>query len=414
MDLCKQVVGPGLIQSLMNALAQNQHVKHFLLGNNIVGVSGSKAIAAFIRSRIQRIETWYLAGNCIDADGIGHLASAFVQDTCCKHLWLKRNPILPEGARHIAGILRHNRTIVVLDLDNCGLQDEGIELLFNGLSSNSDTLRHLYLDGNGITSRGCIAINDYFQSCTEQQHLGLESLFMSINRIGDAGAIVLSQSLTTNRHLKRLNLTSNGIQAKGMTALFTALTVHPAITSVEVGYASQSVDLGGAPNRGRDDCADSINAFVLGSRTLLHLSATHNNFTAYGLRSIMRSCLSCFSLLHVSLMEYGVAWPQELDRTLQDQLSRNIHRAYGSSVTRDDFKRNELWKVRNIEETVYIESLYRTRGFRDRASRRQMMKYWSEHDIVLLDSEEYGKTYQIVKEVSSTADKQLSTAYINK
>lgn len=113
-------------------------------------------------------------------------------------------------------------------------------------------------------------------------------------------------------------------------------------------------------------------------------------------------------------METGIEWPQQLEQTLQQHLMRNIQTVYGAGVTRDGFLQQHLWKVRNIAETAHIESLYRTRGFRDRASRRQMVKYWSEHDIVLLDSEEYGKTYQIVKAAKPKMMTQNQIAYVTK
>ena len=37
MDLCKQVLGPLNINRLMEALQKNEFVRHFLLGNNIIG-----------------------------------------------------------------------------------------------------------------------------------------------------------------------------------------------------------------------------------------------------------------------------------------------------------------------------------------------------------------------------------------
>lgn len=36
-DLCKQVLGPSHIYQCMEALSENQQIRHFLLGNNIIG-----------------------------------------------------------------------------------------------------------------------------------------------------------------------------------------------------------------------------------------------------------------------------------------------------------------------------------------------------------------------------------------
>jgi hypothetical protein len=81
MDLCKQVVAQDWIQNLMDSLVNNQHIKHFLLGNNIVDFTGARAIANFINNPHQsQIETWYLAGNRIDANGIELISQALQTD----------------------------------------------------------------------------------------------------------------------------------------------------------------------------------------------------------------------------------------------------------------------------------------------------------------------------------------------
>lgn len=58
LDLCKMVVGPTHIMDLMDSLRSNTFIKHFLLGNNIISATGASAIASFITSRPNQIETW--------------------------------------------------------------------------------------------------------------------------------------------------------------------------------------------------------------------------------------------------------------------------------------------------------------------------------------------------------------------
>jgi hypothetical protein len=72
MDLCKQVVGPGSISPLMDCLRHNSHIRHFLLGNNVIGHVGARAVSDFIAHN-SKVVTWYLAGNCIDAEGVEKL-----------------------------------------------------------------------------------------------------------------------------------------------------------------------------------------------------------------------------------------------------------------------------------------------------------------------------------------------------
>lgn len=76
LDLCKMVVGPDHIDELMDALAPNTHVRHFLLGNNVVTNHGARRIARFMHDHPDRMRTWYLAGNLIKPAGFHALATA--------------------------------------------------------------------------------------------------------------------------------------------------------------------------------------------------------------------------------------------------------------------------------------------------------------------------------------------------
>ena len=111
MDLCKQVVGPNYIQMLMNSLVNNEQVEHFLLGNNIIGQEGGKAIGKFLlQDHKPKIKTWYLAGNDLDEEGIRWICDGLKYDKDCESLWLKRNPIKPEGIKYISELIKINTT----------------------------------------------------------------------------------------------------------------------------------------------------------------------------------------------------------------------------------------------------------------------------------------------------------------
>lgn len=92
----------------------------------------------------------YIAGNDFSADGLAHVCEALAHDTQVDMLWLKRNPLLPAGGPVLAKLLRTNRMIHTLDLDNTGLLDEGAIVVLKSLAENGGTLRHLYLNGNGL------------------------------------------------------------------------------------------------------------------------------------------------------------------------------------------------------------------------------------------------------------------------
>ena len=164
MDLCKQVVGPSWISNLMRSLVPNTQIKHFLLGNNIIGPNGGKAIKEFLLNPNKKphIETWYLAGNDLNDDAISDIVDGLVNDPDVKYLWLKRNPIKANGIQHITRLLKSNSNIEVLDLHNTAVFDEGLEYLIEGLKSNT-SVKLLYLDANNITSKSIDHLTDYYE-----------------------------------------------------------------------------------------------------------------------------------------------------------------------------------------------------------------------------------------------------------
>lgn len=247
MDLCKQVVGSTHIDALMQSIRLNPYVTHFLLGNNIIGPYGAKCIADFIQDSgtLAKIQTWYLAGNDIDADGVSKIAEALSTDTHCRNLWLKRNPLGTVGAKAIAEMLETNTTIQVIDLHNTAIFDDGCITLFNSLKHNS-TLKSLYLDANGLTKRSAIAIADYFN-----YHPSIQYLSIGMNRFGDTGIQIICQGIIAainmgwNIPLKTLVIGGNRIEnCETLEIIFETALKCPHLEFLDIGAYKSIADMG--------------------------------------------------------------------------------------------------------------------------------------------------------------------------
>ena len=196
MDLCKMVVGPNHIEDLMSSLAANSHVHHFLLGNNIIGRAGALAIAKYLEYRPTQIQTWYLAGNMLDASCLKLIVNAAVPSQTIRSVWLKRNPLGLAGADSVCALLVGCANLITLDLDQTQLGDEGCAAIFKCLLSHDVALETIYLNGNGLGLKACQAIATYLLS----PHCKLQNLYCSNNPIADEGAEALARSLLTTRH----------------------------------------------------------------------------------------------------------------------------------------------------------------------------------------------------------------------
>jgi Ran GTPase-activating protein (RanGAP) involved in mRNA processing and transport len=243
MDLCKMALGPPNISTLMHSLRSNTFVRHFLLGNNIIGPAGAQAIADFVQESPDRIDTWYLAGNCIDGASFALLTDALVKSPAVTNIWLKRNPLGPESVDSLFRLITQTPNLRTLDLDQTELGDAGVAALFSRLAEYIPptplSMRILYLSATGISTAACEAISMYLAS----PHCPITSLYMSSNPIGDAGAKALAKGLQNNKALQRLSLQSVGLTDEGATALISPLQDHPTLETLDISQSYSTQDL---------------------------------------------------------------------------------------------------------------------------------------------------------------------------
>jgi diketogulonate reductase-like aldo/keto reductase len=266
MDLCKQVVGPDHIGKLCAAVEQPfmaeqpprwGRVRHFLLGNNIAcegdSIASAQAMARLMANPRAEIETWYLAGNSIGPEAMGILADGLAQNVHARALWLKRNALGTGGAAHLGRLLATNRTLHLLDVDNTGLFDEGIEALVRAFESAGGELhlQHLYASSNALSEQALLALRPLFTKALPLP-CSFVSLSLSLNRFGNEGLDVFTDILETGAlgNLERLDLGSIGLEAPDLSRFTTVLIRHcPKLRSLDFGTYLSTRDLGEKANR---------------------------------------------------------------------------------------------------------------------------------------------------------------------
>lgn len=354
-DMCKQVPGPTHIGAMIRSIESNPHVKHFLMGNSIVGLEGAREISQHIKSGPD-IETWYLAGNHIDTEGVKLIASALACDTHCKALWLKRNPLMAEGVKHIGKMLETNKHIEILDLVNVGMLDEGTEYLFESLKKNR-TLKLLYIDANGITERGALAIRNYFEFLVENKLEGITSLFLAINRVGDEGARHIACGVREYKALKRLDLASNRIQHSGLTFVLAVASGLPNLMFLDLGLYKSTSDMKELPNYFGDDGAIQIADFIKSNKTVQIMSIQDTNVGPKGLQLIIDAVQQNDTLLFIYAGQYGYCTPKDLLARLWAKLDENCMKHVGVDVL--TFRRDKLRFYKHTDRVKDIDSIYR-------------------------------------------------------
>jgi len=356
MDLCKQVVGNLWIGELMRSLLTNHSIKHFLLGNNIIGVEGGKAIGEFLANpnRVPKIQTWYLAGNDLNGEAIRYIVDQLCKDVDMKYLWLKRNPLKIEGLVEIKNLLKSHQNIKTLDLHNTAMFDEGMKFLCEGLKENR-SLRHLYLGANGITSKGVEYFVNYLEHLKSNKLKGITSLWFDMNYLDDNGVIMLFDSLKDYPFIKRLIVGSNGLTEKSMKSMYTAFKDHQGLKVLDLGMYKSTGDIGMTPNNIGDGGIEHINLLIRDNRSIQFLDIMMNGISAEGIKILSDQVKTSTTLLFLNYEQYGVGVDQNIRIAIDQQLKQNRIRFFGD----DNDIMTRIRRLKHGDSIRYIDSVYR-------------------------------------------------------
>lgn len=359
LDLCKQGIGSEWIEPLLDNMKGNKQITDFLSGNNISNIDGAKAIAKFLKGDHKaKIQTWYLAGNCIDAESIRSICDPLKDDKDVKYLWLKRNPLHPEGIKHIGNLLSYNQNIIILDLHNTAVFDEGMGYLVEGLLQNK-SLRHLYVDANGITVEGIKPLAEYFKEKSEKSEKGITSLWISMNRLDDEGTILLLKSLKNYHFLKRLNIGSNRITWDSAKALYENLVDHKNLIMLDIGLYKATADMGELSNRVGDQGAIYLAKFISENKSVRLLSIIHNDISITGIEEIADGLQQNNTLLYLYYSQYGLSIPQKLIKKINTKLESNLNTIDQKYLAGNLLKIPRF--VKHSEKIRRIGSIYRNK-----------------------------------------------------
>lgn len=374
LDLCKQVLGPLWIVCLLKALARNRHIKHFLIGNNVVSSSGALAIAKFIQEFPNRMETWYLAGCHITSTVFSTLVDAMVESPVITNVWLKRNPLGVDSVPALVKLITNSPQLRTLDLHNTELGDEGVQLLMDELSESSVSisLKNLYLNANGIGVDGMAAIVRFLESPRCQ----LEALFISANPIGDEGIVQFTPRTFHNcPSLQILSAQSCGLTSRGIKLLAYSITVSKNIKTLHLGLSKIARPMGQYHNYFD---ASSISAFkfmIENTPSLRALTLDTMDVSYDELQNMLAPVILHEGAPLVSLRVRGRD-RAGLSSKVKDALRENRVQLYGAQIDAKRFEdTQEAHTLHNIEDIKLIDSYYRNAG-----RSCDMKQYWDDGD----------------------------------
>jgi hypothetical protein len=271
------------------------------------------------------------------------------------------------------------------------------------------SLRHLYLNANGIGENASRSIGNYLAS----PNCSFTSLFLSTNPIGDAGMLHIAKGLYTNKSLERLTLASTGLTSAGIVTLATALTKEHSIKTLDLSASQTTAAHSQRFNYINDACIEALKDIIaLPSLRFLDLGRTV--LSSQGIQEVNQavatSQLVYFSVNHVEVITKPNlfntnAESQPIQGTVHDAVPANrscslaVHRRlvenrqkyYPNITDYDSFQHSEeLRFLRNTSDVRKIDSMYRTR---DKRLGLPMDQAWEEGDetwkLVVEDEEKW-------------------------
>lgn len=241
-----------------------------------------------------------------------------------------------------------------------GIQDDDLEILFQGLMQNK-TVTHLSLMENKIQleqcpsfvkalhshralSHLCLAENNILDTSLLAQGLSQSTSLLHLdldhNHIDDEGLITLAWGLQQNKTLIHLDLSDNHIGISGLRALTQALTTHISLDTLilnqnNLGYScaevlAQFLASSGGPflsylSLSQNNLGPKGGCFLGKSlRTnscLTYLDLNENNLTAKGVHTLAESLKKNSSLTHLSLASNNIG--QKGIRIISQALKQN-------------------------------------------------------------------------------------------
>ncbi len=195
-------------------------IQFLSISNNKIGDEGAKELAQVISPYYPDLKQLYLIGNNIGDEGIKALGAALGTSNELEQFVLANNKITSQTAKAFTSALnRQNYSLRILNVDHCGIGDEGAEAFVN-----CRMLREFSLNGNSIGDEGAKSLGLGFRN-----NWPLRVFSLRENNIGDEGAKSLSEGLNAHKYLHALYLDNNNIGDEGAKYLLKMLKYNKII-----------------------------------------------------------------------------------------------------------------------------------------------------------------------------------------
>ncbi|KAF0989674.1 hypothetical protein HZS_6674 [Henneguya salminicola] len=206
--------------SISRLVANSKSLKVLNMNRMVFTEQGVACLSqALVKTRPLR--SLYLVNCYLNGTRLKILMKGIFSTSKIEEFYLSENKISSNDCSYIAEMIKVNKHLRVLDLENNSIQDLGLKYIFNSLVESCATrLESLQLWNTGITSLGMQYLAPYLMSDKfSKESISLRSLNIGKNKIGDEGLLFIKSALIQNTSLERLGLASTRLSPSGIITL---------------------------------------------------------------------------------------------------------------------------------------------------------------------------------------------------
>jgi len=211
-NLSSNMISEIGLEMLVPDLTKNTRLKTLDFGvvegsirKNSLGIKGAKCLAAILLHN-KSLETLKLQDNDLGSIGGELIGAALRQNKIIKNLKVSENDLKSEGAEHV---LKAGLNLQSLDIGRNNISAKSGGIIKSYIENNSN-LRKLNLEFNELSFKGIEIISKALYTTTS-----LRSLILKGNSLRDEGVQLLAESLEDNQILEELDISLNEITPAG-------------------------------------------------------------------------------------------------------------------------------------------------------------------------------------------------------
>ena len=246
------------------------------LSFNGIGDDGCEALAVKAVAGNYHLRTLFLTGNNLGEKGAMSIAGAIVHGSVLSKLHLSANKIGPEGVKSLATAVAEveARLQMLESTEQQNAMSEAPTIGHSETSVKPHPIEHLFLGSTAMGTTGFYAIPSMLLT-----NRSLKVLCLTDNGITDQDMSVLSQAFAQNKNIpiESIQLSFNQITCAGVECLMNAIWGSPTLREIKL-------DNNNIQDRGAQLCA-----VVLTSVNLEKLDISFNPVTTVGIRALMKT-----------------------------------------------------------------------------------------------------------------------------